>query len=306
MADKTCANCGRALRDKDRFCIYCGSPQIVDISKSKKKNKKESFSDTLKKGKDKKKGKKKESVPFESGDKSPPAEPIEDDLDFLEEDKKKEKAVPFADEEDFIPEDLSITDDIREQLESKMELALIKYKKEKLLKKYKEIMEDAKSERYEHDIDFAQGVNIRLDAFKEVQKELKEKEEELKSKIGLFKFDELNKLIEMKRAQLTELKRKYKLHKINESIFQQLKREYASEYRKAQRELADFQKQMRIWVSKLKSEKNREEIKLKILEGRHAARELSKEDLNQQKKDHIKAIETLEQKILVLRNFTGK
>ena len=85
-----------------------------------------------------------------------------------------------------------------------------------------------------------------------------------------------------------------------------MKREYATEYRKAKDELADFQKQMRIWVSKLKGEKNREEIKLKMLEGRHFAKEISKEDLKKQKGDHIKAIETLDQKILVLRNFVGK
>ncbi|MHA1727338.1 MAG: hypothetical protein ACTSWY_01240 [Promethearchaeota archaeon] len=307
MGEKVCAYCGRTLKKLDRFCIFCGRPAIAEISKDKKKKeskkeKEDGFLSSLEGDKKEEKKKKGKAVPFESGDLTP----IDEDQFEDAEQEDKEESVPFNEDEEFIPEDLKLDDDVRKQLEKKMKLAIINFKKGTLKKKLEEIMEDVNSERYELDIDFAISINVKLDAVKQIQGELQEKEKEVKDSIGLFKFDELNNIIEERREQLTELKRKYKLHKIKHNIFEQLKREYAGEYKKAQKELADLQIQVRIWISKLKTEKNREEIKLKTVEGRRYAKEISKEELEGKKRKLKRTIEEYEQKINVLENFTGK
>jgi hypothetical protein len=110
---------------------------------------------------------------------------------------------------------------------------------------------------YDSDLEFAKDVNAKLNAIKEIQKELQDKEAEINKKIGIFKYDEIEHVIEERRAQLTELKRQYKLGKIKENIFEQLKREYAGDYRKAQ--------EQRI-LSRNKLESGYQNLKLKRIE----------------------------------------
>jgi chromosome segregation ATPase len=197
-------------------------------------------------------------------------------------------------------------DEMREQFEMKMELAVLNGKKEKLKEKLNKLLGEAKSERYELDIDFAKEVNMRLEAVKEVQRDLQSQFDEVMERLGEFKLDLFLVTIEEKRAQLTELKRKFKLGKIKQNIFEQLKREYATDYRKAQEELVNIEKQVRNWISKLKSEINQEEIKIKLLEGRLNTKEIDKETFEQKKEDIKRQIEEFKQKITVLSNYTGR
>lgn len=320
MSQKTCPYCGRNVRENDKFCIFCGKPLLVNVSKSNEgskpqaeKNKafftpqKEKESGKKSAKEESKEKKKDSSVPFTSGDLEPPGEePSKKSKDELMEDKEKKKTVPFAeDEEDFSSEELDLEDDIREQLVAKMDYALLNTKKLKLKEKLDDLMRDVKSERYDQDIDYAKEINLKLEAVKEIQKQLQEEDDKLREKIGIFKFDELQHVIEERRAQLTELKRKYKLGKIKENIFKQLKQEYSMEYRKAQENLKKYQKQIKIWISKLKTEKNREEIKLKLVEGRYSTKEIDKERMESEKSELQKIIDQYDQKINVLRNFAN-
>jgi chromosome segregation ATPase len=147
---------------------------------------------------------------------------------------------------------------------------------------------------------------MRLEAVKEVQRDLQSQTDEVLERLGEFKLDVFLVTIEEKRAQLTELKRKFKLGKIKQNIFEQLKREYSTEYRKAQEELINIQKQVRNWISKLKSEINQEEIKIKLLEGRLNTKEIDKDTFEQKKEDIKRQIEEFKQKIDVLGIYTGK
>ena len=170
MSEKTCPHCGRAVREGDKFCIFCGKPLLTDFSK------------TVKEATDKKgsiifptqeppteEEEKEEATPFESGDLAPP------DNGKSKKKKKDKDDIPFdvGEEEEELLEALEMEDEMREQFEMKMELAVLYGKKERLKEKLDKLLKDAKSERYELDIDFAKEVNMRLEAVKEVQRELR-------------------------------------------------------------------------------------------------------------------------------------
>ncbi|TFG17268.1 MAG: zinc-ribbon domain-containing protein [Promethearchaeota archaeon] len=299
MSEKTCPHCGRAVRDGDKFCIFCGKPLLTDFSKTIKESteKKGTILFPTQEPPTEEEESKDEVTPFESGDLAPPEEKSQ----------KKKDTIPFdPEEDDELLEALEMEDEMREQFEMKMELAVLNGKKDKLKEKLNKLLGDVKSERYELDIDFAKEVNMRLEAVKEVQRDLQSQFDEVLDRLGTFKLDAFLITIEEKRAQLTELKRKFKLGKIKQSIFEQLKREYATDYRKAQEELVQIEKQVRNWISKLKSEINQEEIKIKLLEGRLNTKELDKETFDQKKEEILRQIEEFKQKITVLSNYTGK
>jgi chromosome segregation ATPase len=299
VSEKTCPHCGRSVREGDKFCIFCGKPLLSDFSKTIKKSaeKKGTIIFPTQEPPTEEDEVKEETTPFESGDLAP----------IDKKSKKKKENVPFdVEEEEELLEALEMDEEMREQFEMKMELAVLNGKKEKLKEKLNKLLGDAKSERYELDIDFAKEVNMRLEAVKEVQRDLQTQFDEVLERLGEFKLDVFLVTIEEKRAQLTELKRKFKLGKIKQSIFEQLKREYATDYRKAQEELANIEKQVRNWISKLKSEINQEEIKIKLLEGRLNTKEIDKETFEQKKDDIHRQIEEFKQKITVLSNYTGR
>ncbi|MHA1339307.1 MAG: hypothetical protein ACTSRZ_03470 [Promethearchaeota archaeon] len=318
---KNCPHCKREVKDTDKFCIFCGKPLISSISPRRNKNDKKN-SDSINLPKDKSKDKSKEDksisesnkgdikkeefIPFVGGSLEPVEKVSKSKKDKSKsESSDKKKIIPFtSDNFDTGEDNLELDEEIKEQLEIKMELALLDLKKVKLKSKLNEIMKDANSERYEMDLEFAQKVNAKLNAVKEIQKELKEKEEELKSKLDVFKIDELNNMIEERRAQLNELKRQYKFGKIKEAIFIQLKQEYAEDFREAQEQLEKIQKQIKIWISKLKTELNRNQVKLKTIEARYKTKEIDKERFESEKKDILKEIEILEKKIDTLRQYS--
>ncbi len=299
MSEKTCPHCGRAVRDGDKFCIFCGKPLLTNFSKTIKESaeKKGAILFPTQEPPTEEEESKDEVTPFESGDLAPPEDKSQ----------KKKDSIPFdPEEDDELLEALEMEDEMREQFEMKMELAVLNGKKEKLKEKLNKLLAEVKSERYELDIDFAKEVNMRLEAVKEVQRDLQSQFDEVLERLGTFKLDAFLITIEEKRAQLTELKRKFKLGKIKQSIFEQLKREYATDYRKAQEELVQIEKQVRNWISKLKSEINQEEIKIKLLEGRLNTKEIDKETFDQKKEEILRQIEEFKQKITVLSNYTGK
>ncbi len=298
VSEKTCPHCGRSVREGDKFCIFCGKPLLTNFSKTIKESAEKKGTIVFPTHEPTKEEEPKEdATPFESGDLAPP-----------EEKGKKKENIPFdiEEEEEDLLEALEMEDEMREQFEMKMEMAVLNGKKERLKEKLNKLLKDAKSERYELDIDFAKEVNMRLEAVKEVQQDLQSQIDEVLERLGEFKLDVFLVTIEEKRAQLTELKRKFKLGKIKQSIFEQLKREYATDYRKAQEELEKIQKQVRNWISKLKSEINQEHIKIKLLEGRLNTKEIDKEQFEAKKVEINRQIDEFHQKITVLGNYTGK
>jgi chromosome segregation ATPase len=201
--------------------------------------------------------------------------------------------------------DIELPEQIKEQLEIKMELAVLDEKKTTLKNKLKEITDNLSDDRYDNDIDYAQQINVKLNALKQLKQELEEKEEQLRKDLGgNFKVDELEEQIALKRQQLIELKRSYKHNQVKKDIYDQLKQEYADQFMKAEQELQDLRTNIIRWLSKERAEKSRVESHIRLLQGRLKAHEIVQQTFDEQKSAFDKDIEKLNQKIKILEAYS--
>ena len=131
-----CPYCGRSVRNTDKFCIFCGSKlNIKDHKPSDSKisdQEREDADNELKESDKNQKGKK---------------------------DKKSNKnKQPSSEEEDDTIEEMP--PEILEQLEAKMNLAVINAKKERLRDRLKELTKELDSELYQYDLKYAKEINL--------------------------------------------------------------------------------------------------------------------------------------------------
>jgi chromosome segregation ATPase len=188
-----------------------------------------------------------------------------------------------------------------------MKLAIIEDKKKKLKGKLKSLNDNLDEERYEYDMDYAKEINIKLNAFKVIKEEFDEKEEKLRSELGpkgMFRVDELEEELEVQREQLIELKRAFKMHKVKKDIYEQLRMEYSTGFREAEKELHELRSNIIRWLSSEKSDKNRLENRIRLLQGRYKTREIDEEDFNRQKKDINNEVERISQRVKILELYS--
>lgn len=286
-----CPFCGRMVRNTDKFCIFCGSK--------------------LQKTESKYTAEEREEIEKELGTSSSktssdalPEFQVKSDKEVKEtvqKDKKKGNG------EKTFQTEVDLPQNIVEQLEAKMDLAVIEKKKQKLKKKLDKLKDELDSDRFEHDIEYANKISAKLEAFKSVKEELMSKEEEIRGKLGpkgQFRMDELEDLMEVQREQLIELKRQFKRRKVKREIYEQLKLEYSSEYRKYEDELQKLRDNVIIWISKEKSEMKRLKNKLGMIQARFKAREIDESEYNEQKADIEKDIEKMEERVKILQNYS--
>jgi len=300
-----CPFCGRLVRSTDKFCLFCGKP-LKEGSQRKKKEKKaekqikkdkKKAKREIKEGKEEKgenednKGDKMGFFGYKpSGDKIKQNEELkpflvsdnekidtqksesakkEGEKEKESSEKKKEREKEKEEKEEEIP------DHIKEQLETKMELALLDEKKQKLKKKLNQLTNSLDKDKYDWDEEYKKNINIKLEAFKKIKQELLDEENQLREKLGgVFRVDELKEEIALKREQLVELKRSYKRRKIKKQVYKQLKQEYVEEFESAEEELENLQKQLIRWLSKEKAKKNRTQSQINLIEGRYKSKEL--------------------------------
>jgi chromosome segregation ATPase len=218
--------------------------------------------------------------------------------------KKDKKEKKSKEEEEAIK---PLPDDIKGQLNAKMELAVLNKKKERLREKLKDLTEELDSELYEYDFDYKKKINRKLDAVKEIKKELFKEEEELRDQLGpsgQFRMDELETTLDVQRQQLIDLKRNYKRHKIKKNVYKELKKEYAKIFREAEEELNELRAGVIRWLSEVKSELTTYESKIQKLKARYKAGEIEKNDLELKQKEYEKKIEQCEQRIKILELYT--
>ncbi|MCF2138940.1 MAG: hypothetical protein K9W44_02645 [Candidatus Lokiarchaeota archaeon] len=288
-----CPFCGRMVRNTDKFCIFCGSK----LQKSEPKIK---YSAEERDELDKELGSSNSNVIKGSSSSSNLSEfQVKDISKIGEKDQNKAKTESFQTK-------IDLPQNIVEQLEAKMELAVIESKKKKLKTKLQDLKEELDSFRFENDIDYAKKMNAKFQAFKSIKDELLSKEEEIRQKLGpkgQFRMDELEDQMEIQREQLIELKRQYKRRKVKKEIYEQLKLEYSSEYRKCEEELQELRDNVIIWISKEKAEKKRLRNKLQMIQARFKAREIDENEYNEQKKKIEKDIENKEDRLKILNNY---
>ncbi|MHA1476090.1 MAG: hypothetical protein ACTSQ5_13005 [Promethearchaeota archaeon] len=306
----SCPFCGRVVRDSDKYCIFCGSK----IQKSKPKIEKSKDQKMIEQEVDKdlgflkgvsknKKEKKDLDAPFMVQEGS--QESLEDTVLSLEEIEKEKKGKKDSKKKKEIK--VELPEEIKEQLECKMKLAIIEDKKKKLKKKLKSLNENLDDERYEYDMDYAKEINVKLNAFKAVKEEFFEKEEKLRAELGpkgMFRVDELDEELEVQREQLIELKRAFKMHKVKKDIYEQLRMEYSTGFREAEKELNELRSNIIRWLSSEKSDKNRLENRIRLLQGRYKTREIDEDEFNRQKTEITNEVERISQRVKILELYS--
>lgn len=304
-----CSFCGRMIRDSDKFCIFCGSKigqaaQQPSISKEEREELDKELGTGMIKGLKKNNGDSDhEHAPFLVTEGS--QDQLDDRILSAEEidDNKKAKK---KDKEEVIST-VELPEEIRDQLKIKMKLAIVENKKKLLKKKLKDLTEGLDSERYEYDIEYAQGMNAKLNAFKSVKEELKQEEEDLRNELGpsgQFRVDELDSEMDVLRGQLVELKRSFKHHNIKRDIYEQLKMEYSTAFRKYEDEVQGLRVNIIRWLSQEKTEKNKLESRIRLLQARLKTHEIDQDDFDSQKSDFKKDIDQITQKIKILELYS--
>ncbi len=284
-----CPFCGRMVRSNDKFCIFCGSKMQQSESKT---NYSKEEREELDKELGEKAGKDSKSTNL------PEFQIAEETSDENKKNKKKSKKMT----------QVELPQNIVDQLEAKMSLAVIEKRKAKLKAKLQDLKGDLDSNRYENDIEYANKITAKLNAFKAVKEELLNNEEEIRSVLGpkgQFRMDELEDDMEVQQEQLIELKRQYKRHKIKKDIYEQLKVEYSSEFREFEDELQELRNNIIIWLSKEKSEKKRTENKIRMLRARFKSREIDETEYNEQKATMEKNIEKMNERVSILENYSN-
>ena len=307
-----CPFCGRIIRTTDKFCIFCGSKLGGAATKKKREEITDSERDELNKElgtgmidnlkTPKKPTQQDGNIPFQV------TEGSQDDLDDRvlssqeiekETKDKKEKKKPKS--------HIELPEEIKDQLEAKMNLAIIENKKKRLKKKLNELTQGIESDRYEYDMEFAQNLNLKLNAFKNVKEELLKKEEQLRAELGpsgQFRVDELDDEMELQRERLIDLKRSFKNHQVKRDIYEELKLEYSTDFRKAENEVQELRVNIIRWLSSEKAKKNQIEKRIRLLQARFKTKEIDSEEFESQKKTFEKDLEQFTQRIKILEFYS--
>jgi DNA repair exonuclease SbcCD ATPase subunit len=278
MSEKSfCPYCGNPIRPRDKYCIICGKPLLSDLpgkaNKEAENKVKDDIEDakkkekpfTLRKGKREKEEEVEEEVEKEEAAEE---EKIEEEKEEEEEEVKEEK-------KELKP----LPEEIKYQVELYAEYSDLQFEKEKLLEKLDEVSDMMKDDRYETDFDYKQNVNIKLKAVKTLINELKEKEKDLKAKMGdTFIIQDLTTKIEAKKYQLKNLTREYRLKKVDKQIFNKLKDRYKATKQKLEAEVEELRGGLTLWLQDLIAEKNDLIGEIRLNKGRRRAEEIEEEE----------------------------
>ena len=287
-----CPFCGRVVRTTDKFCIFCGSNKelgtgMIDNLKSPKKTSQNEG-----------------SIPFQV------TEGSQDDLDDrVLSSEEVEKGAHKKRDKDKIKASskIELPEEIKDQLEAKMNLAVIENKKKLLKEKLKDLTQEIESERYEDDMEYAQKLNLKLNAFKSVKADILTKEEQLRAELGpsgQFRVDELDDEMELQRERLIDLKRSFKNHQVKRDVYEELKLEYSSEFREAEKEVQELRVNIIRWLSSEKAQKNKIEKRIRLLQARFKTKEIDSEEFESQKKAFEKELEQFSQRIKILEFYS--
>ena len=165
-------------------------------------------------------------------------------------------------------------------------------------------MKDMKGDRYSKDYTFMTEVNNRLKAIQNIKEELEEEEAKAQSELGgEFRVENLERIMKEKDSQLTELTKTYKMRKIDEDVYKQLKREYEKEYKDAEKELHLLRKGLVRWVQEIKGQRARIETDLKVAKARSISKELTKEEYDKLEEEKLTELNNLDKQIKYIEMY---
>ena len=293
---KYCAYCGKPVKKNDNFCIACGKPLLSKLPK-KEKTEEITISDSKKEAKIEKKKKKKE-LEEEKPEESQEIESEEENVDKKEKEEEKE--------EEIVEEIKPLPEDVKEQIEIHLELKDIQDKKQNLAEKLKDLQKLVNSPQYESDFEFGEKINVQLQAVKTLISEVKQRENELNQKIsGKFIVDKLNTDIEVKRNQLKNLVREFKLKKIRDKdVVKKLKKKYKNQLEAFTEQKVELIAGITLWIEELNEKKAELTTEKNFNKARYASKEIAEEEYKTKDQDFEKQIDRVSKIIDRLTKLT--
>ena len=286
---KYCVYCGNPLKSEDKFCIICGKPVLASVKKpekpdvekareivsEKKKSKPQVVEETI------------ETEDFEGVSEQP-------ERNAKKKDKKAkeivEKPLPF---------------EVKEQMILNIEYNDITLNKQILIDKLKEIQKAIKDPRYDVDEEYNKDINVKVTAIKTLIAELKQKESDLEAKMEKpFIVQRIQDDIDTKIFQLKNLAQQYKLHKVDEDSFENLREKYKQEKETLEQERENLTIGMKLWIKELKLEKAELQSQKNLNKGRFSAKELTEEEYEAKNKDYELKLKKIDLKIKTLEDLT--
>lgn len=278
-----CPYCGEEVKDKDQFCISCGKPLISNIPTDKEVSQ------------EKKDTQKKEE------------EEIEEEEKKDEQEKKKKKKKDKEEEEEEEEELPELPEDIKQQIQYRLDMDRLKLTKERLGERLEKIEEATNGTQYDVDDEFAESVNAQLKAIQEVSNELKEKEEALESKIDKpFITEQLNFDIDTKKDQLKSIVRDYKLKKLKKYAVKDLKKQYKQELKDLKRKKDNIITNIEKMIAETSMEKTKLKKELEYEKAKLSAKEITEEEYEKRKRDFEKDMKLIELNIKTLQDLAAK
>ncbi len=286
MSPKFCPYCGNPVKETDKFCIICGKPMLTDIPKAKKRiDRKEEEIQV------------EEKIETQKQEEERPKDEIRD----IEEEKEKKKSKKSREKRDIKP----LPEEVKEQMVYYIEYNDIQLNKKVLADKLTEISKSTKDEKYEYDMEFKKGVNLKLEAIKTLISELKQKESVIKQNLeDPFIVQKIQNDIDKKIFQLENLAREHKLHKVDKETFEKLKEKYKGEKIELEDERENLIEGMKLWIQDLKLEKAEISGERKMTKGRFHAKEITEDEYKDKDKEFDLRLKKINTKIETLEKLT--
>nr|MDO8084650.1 hypothetical protein [Candidatus Sigynarchaeum springense] len=197
---------------------------------------------------------------------------------------------------------------IKAQIEGRIEI----YHLEKKIKKLKErlgeslkLMDDPDfKKRYDNDDEFHKANEARFMALKQMGEVLKAEKQAAEKKAGKETMLELNNMkIKRLKSQIEELNNNFKLRKVDRKTYDTLHGEYMIQLTETMKQRDIHNIQLGIWSSALRAELEDLKVSINLLKARNRAREISKEQMVQEKAETEKKIQTLAANIRIIEGF---
>jgi chromosome segregation ATPase len=187
---------------------------------------------------------------------------------------------PFGDQTSSSPPEVeSLSEDIINQIALRVELEQLDTSLTEIRGKLEELGEIISK------IEVTEEIEQKIKLFKNKIKNIKAKRENLNAEKRDLPFEsdlESKKEIQNRLKNLNEA---YRSKKVTESAFKKLRAEYEEEIQAIDSKSRSFKAKINTWVKKLKLDRSQIEEKLELLEARHAAGEIQKDQFDLQKKE---------------------
>jgi hypothetical protein len=200
---------------------------------------------------------------------------------------------------------------IKAQIEARMEIYQLDKKIQKLKARIADslkLMDDPDfKKKYDNDDEFHKANEIRFTALKQLGEELKQRKQEAEKVITKDFELELNNLkIKRLKGQVEELNNAFKMHKVDKKSYNTLHSEYMIQLTEAIKQRDIHNIQLGMWSSELRAEYEDLKHQFGVLKARKNAREISKDQLKDEKEGITKKLDVMQSKIKIVESFIFK